>query len=77
VLFEPLEPDPKAEIGVFAMHDNGDYLSSNPADPCGQLVSRGYRVLCANSTTSKSGFFSDDDIDKLLLNVHITRKWLI
>jgi len=69
VLFEPRVAGSKASIGVFAMHDNGDYLGGNPADPCGQLASRGYRVLCANSTTSKSGFFSDDDIDKLLLNV--------
>jgi hypothetical protein len=69
VLYEPLDPGPKAEVGVFAMHDNGDYLSNRPSDPCGQLASRGYRVLCANSTTSKSGFFSDDDIDKLMLNV--------
>ena len=69
VLYEPLTPGPKAEVAVFAMHDNGDYLSYHPGDPCGQLASRGYRVLCANATTSKSGFFSDDDIDKLLLNV--------
>jgi hypothetical protein len=69
VLYEPLNPGPKAAIGIFAMHDNGDYLSDHPEHPCGQLASRGYRVLCANSTASKSGFFSDDDIDKLLLNV--------
>jgi hypothetical protein len=69
VLYEPLNPGPKAAIGIFAMHDNGDYLGNHPGDPCGQLATRGYRVLCANSTTSKSGFFSDDDIDKLLLNV--------
>jgi hypothetical protein len=69
VLYEPLTPGPKANIGVFAMHDNGDYLSSRPSDPCGQLAARGYRVLCANATSSKSGFFSDDDWDKLMLNV--------
>jgi pimeloyl-ACP methyl ester carboxylesterase len=69
VLYEPLALGSKADIGVFAMHDNGDYLSPNPANPCAPLATRGYRVLCANSTTSKSGFVSDDDTDKLMLNV--------
>jgi hypothetical protein len=69
VLYEPIAPGPKAGIGVFAMHDNGDYLGPSASTPCPQLAARGYRVLCANSTTSKSGFFSDDDIEKLLLNV--------
>jgi catechol 2,3-dioxygenase-like lactoylglutathione lyase family enzyme len=69
VLYALLAPGPKAEVAVFAMNDNGDYLSSPPSDPGGQLATRGYRELCANSTTSRSGFFSDDDWDKLMLNV--------
>lgn len=76
VLYEPLTIGPKAAIGIFAMHDNGDYLSGNPSNPCPQLASRGYRVLCSNSTASKSGFFSDDDTDKLLLNVKAGVAWL-
>ena len=69
VLYEPRALGPKAGIGVFAMHDNGDYLGSNPGNPCAPLATRGYRVLCANSTTAKDGFVSDDDTDKLMLNV--------
>lgn len=71
LLYEPLTSGPKAAIGVLAMHDNGDYLRPSPSNPCMQLATRGYSVLCENSSTSKSGFFSDDDIDKLLLNVKL------
>jgi hypothetical protein len=76
VLYEPATPGPKAAIAVFAMHDNGDYLRPRPGNPCRELAMRGYRVLCSNSTASKSGYFSDDDIDKLLLNVKAGVAWL-
>lgn len=69
LLLQPIHPTARASIGVFAMHDNGDYLSPSNNNPCTELAKRGYSVVCANSTASKSGFFSDDDIEKLLLNV--------
>ncbi len=71
LLYEPLKPGPKAAIAIMAMHNNGDYLTQSPANPCINLVKRGYRALCANSSASKSGFMSDNDQDKLLLNVKL------
>lgn len=69
MLHEPRTPGAKAAIGVVVMHTNADYLRPFPANPCAQLAQRGYRVLCANTSASKSGFWNDGDIDKLLLNV--------
>jgi pimeloyl-ACP methyl ester carboxylesterase len=66
VLYEPTTPGPKAEIAVIAMHPSGDYLA---ATPCLELAKRGYRALGANCSTSKSGFVSDNNQDKMLLNV--------
>jgi hypothetical protein len=71
LLYEPLKAGPKARIIVVAMHNNGDYLTQSPSNPCINLVKRGYRALCANASTSKSGFMSDDDEDKLMLNVKL------
>ena len=68
VLYEPLNPGPKAAIAVLAMHVNADYLRGGPANPCIELVKRGYRTLCANTYTSKVGA-NDFDEDRLLLNV--------
>jgi dienelactone hydrolase len=69
LLYEPVSPGPKAEIGVVAMHNRSDYLTAHASNPCIQLATRGYRALCANTSTSKSGFVADDDIDKMILNV--------
>lgn len=71
LLYEPLKPGPKAAIAIMAMHNNGDYLTQSPSNPCINLVKRGYRALCVNSSGSKSGFMSDNDQDKLLLNVKL------
>lgn len=68
LLYEPLTPGPKAEIVVLTMHGNADYLTGY-GSPCPQIAQRGYRVLCANTSTSKSGFFSDDNEDAILLNI--------
>jgi hypothetical protein len=76
LLYEPVTLGPKAEIGVVAMHTHADYLRSGPSNPCSELVKRGYRALCANTTTSKSGFVADDDIDKMLLNVKLAVAYL-
>ncbi|HUO21736.1 MAG TPA: hypothetical protein VMU59_04405 [Caulobacteraceae bacterium] len=64
VLYEPVAPGPKAQIAVFVMHSAGDYLTHSA---CTNLSKRGYRVLCANNTTSKSGEFNDGILDSVLL----------
>ena len=68
LLYEPVTPGTKAEIGVLVMHTGADYLTFTP---CPELAKRGYRALCANCSTSKSGFVSDDDEDKMILNVKL------
>lgn len=64
VLYEPANPGPKAQIAVFAMHSAGDYLTHSS---CTELSKRGYRVLCANNSNSKSGEFNDGILDGVLL----------
>ncbi len=73
VWYEPVTPGPKAEIGVFVMHASGDYLQFSA---CMQLSQRGYRVLCANNTSSKSGAETDRDIDRILLDAKLGVAWL-
>ena len=65
VLYEPVTPVEKSQIGVFVMHSGADYLSF-PA--CTELSKRGYRVLCANTSTSKSGTADDGNMDQILLD---------
>jgi hypothetical protein len=64
VLYEPANPGPKAQIALFVMHSAGDYLTHSA---CTELSKRGYRVLCANNSNSKSGMFNDGVLDKVLL----------
>jgi hypothetical protein len=64
VLYEPVSPGPKAQIAVFAMHSANDFLNHSA---CTELSKRGYRVLCANDSNSKSGMFNDGVLDKVLL----------
>jgi len=66
VLYEPLNPGPKAAIALFVMHASGDYLTFSA---CGELSKRGYRVLCANNSSSKSGTFDDGIMDRVLLEM--------
>jgi pimeloyl-ACP methyl ester carboxylesterase len=73
VLYEPLEPGAKAHIAVLAMHTVADYLTFTA---CPELAKRGYRALCANCSTSKSGFVSDNNQDKMLLNVKLAVAYL-
>jgi hypothetical protein len=68
VLYEPLSPGPKAEIGIFVMHAEGDYLQMSA---CSELTKRGYRVLCANNSASKSGANNDLSIDRILLDAKL------
>ena len=64
VLYEPASPGAKASIAFFVMHASGDYLTFSA---CSELSKRGYRVLCVNNTTSKSGAFDDGILDEGLL----------
>jgi hypothetical protein len=73
VLYEPVTPGAKSEIAVIAMHTGADYLTF---PPCLELAKRGYRALCANCSTSKSGFISDDNEDKMILNVKLAVAYL-
>ncbi len=64
VLYEPSSPGPKSQVALFVMHASGDYLDFSA---CTALAQRGYRVLCANNSTSKSGVFDDGMLDKVLI----------
>lgn len=63
VFYEPEKPGPKSQVALFVMHASGDYLNFSA---CSELAQRGYRVLCANNSTSKSGTFDDGVLDKVL-----------
>jgi hypothetical protein len=64
LLYEPATPGAKAQIALFVMHSAGDYLTHSA---CTELSRRGYRVLCANNSNSKSGAFDDGRLDQVLL----------
>ena len=64
VLYEPVNPGPKAQVAVFAMHSAGDYLNHSS---CSELSKRGYRVLCANNSNDKAGLYNEGVLDKVLL----------
>jgi hypothetical protein len=73
VLYEPVNPGAKAGIAVYVMHASGDYLQHSA---CTELSKRGYRVLCANNSTSKSGSENDQDIERLLPDASLGVQWL-
>lgn len=73
VLYEPIKPGVKASIGVFIMHSTADYLSF---PGCTELARRGYRVLCANNVTGKSGVSNDGVLDQVLLDAKAGVAWL-
>jgi hypothetical protein len=73
VLYEPVTPGPKGEIGVFVMHASADYLQFSA---CTELSRRGYRVLCANNTTAKSGTENDLTMDRAALDAKLGVAWL-
>lgn len=68
VLYEPLEPSAKSQIGVFVMHAAGDYLNFSA---CTELSKRGYRVLCANNSANRAGFGNEGGIDRMVLDVKL------
>ena len=68
VLYEPVTPVEKSQIGIFVMHSGADYLQFSA---CTELSKRGYRVLCANNSTSKTGIADDGSIDQILLDAKL------
>ena len=64
VLYEPVNPGPKAQIAVFTMHSAGDELTTST---CTELSKRGYRVFCVNNSNDKSRNFNDGVLDQVNL----------
>jgi hypothetical protein len=73
LLYEPAAPGAKAAIAVFVMHAEADYLQFSA---CTELAKRGYRVLCANNSTGKSGLDSDLYMDRILLDAKLAVSYL-
>ncbi len=73
VLYEPAVPGPKAATAVFIMHSSADYLAF---PGCTELARRGYRALCANNSTGKSGVSNDGVLDEVLLEAGAGIAWL-
>lgn len=73
VLYEPVSLGPKSQIAVFAMHSAADYTAFSA---CLELAKRGYRVLCANNSTSKSGAFDEGGLDRVMLDAKAGVAWL-
>ena len=73
VLYQPVNPGEKSQIAILLMHSGADYLTF-PA--CTQMAERGYRVLCANGSDSKSGFTDDESIDRMLLDAKLAVAYL-
>lgn len=65
MLYEPVKPSEKAQIDIFIMHAELDYLRS---PGCIELSKRGYTVLCANTTIAKKGTSLDFRLDQILMN---------
>lgn len=66
VLYAPAQSGPKSSTGVLIMHSAADYLGF---PGCTELARRGYRALCVNNSTSKSGAFNDGVIDQVMLEI--------
>lgn len=73
VLYEPVVIGAKAETAIFVMHSSVDYLSFSA---CTELSQRGYRVLCANNSTGKSGVSNDGILDQVLIEAGSGIAWL-
>jgi hypothetical protein len=73
VLYQPTVDTPTSHIGIFVMHSGGDYLQFLGAK---ELAKRGYTVLAANNSSSKSGFTGDTDLNKILVETGTAVKYL-
>jgi len=73
VLYEPVNPGPKAQIAIFTMHSAGDELTTST---CTELSKRGYRVFCVNNSNDKSRNFNDGVLDQVNLETKRAVVWL-
>ena len=73
VFYEPLTTGLKSQIAIFVMHSGADYLNHSA---CTEMSARGYRVLCANNSTSKSLAADDGDLNRILLDAKLGVAWL-
>ena len=73
VLYEPVNPGPKAQIAVVTMHSALDELSTLT---CAELSKRGYRVFCVNNSNDKSRDFNDGALDRVNLETKKAVVWL-
>jgi pimeloyl-ACP methyl ester carboxylesterase len=64
VLYEPVNPGPKAQVAVLAEHSALDYLTHSS---CTELSKRGYRVFCVNNSNDKSRAFNGGALDRVML----------
>ena len=51
VIYEPVNPDERAQTGILVMHSDADYFGFIP---CPELAKRGFYVMAANVHESKS-----------------------
>lgn len=72
-LYKPQIKSPKSEIGILIMHAEQDYLNFSG---CSELSERGYTVLCANNSSSKSGTMTDIDFETMMTDVSKGVKYL-
>ncbi len=72
-LYRPAAAGPKSQIAIFVEHSGGDYLAHSA---CTEMSSRGYTVLCANNSTSKSLAADDGDLNRILLDAKLGVSWL-
>ncbi|ODM16819.1 hypothetical protein SI65_07784 [Aspergillus cristatus] len=64
-LYRPSNPGPRANVAVFVMHAEQDYLNFVA---CTELYKRGYTALCANNNASKFGKMTDLAFEDMLQN---------
>lgn len=60
-LYQPTEPTPHQQIGLFLTHENDDFIGSVP---CVQLAQRGFTVLCVKSQYADQAAADWDELAK-------------
>lgn len=73
LLYQPTVATPTSHIGVFVTHFTNDYFRFIGVT---ELAKRGYTVLAANNSSTKSGFTGDTDMDKILVEAGYGVKYL-
>ena len=73
VLYEPVNPGPKAQVAIITEHSALDELATLT---CTELSKRGYRVFCVNNSNDKSRDFNDGALDRVNLETKKAVVWL-